>query len=353
MPSEFLPRFDKIKARMKSLVKEGDFTSQEDIAREILKKWWQAYSEGWEHGVGTRRGSKPPSPHTQNCNARWTKFAKGDYLQNTQGWKMVAEVLNVELFEIVDSFKNSAGSRTFLPSPNMPGEIPLHRLGAISVADPSPNAGQNTVYADAEREQTIGLSVRVNFGSIRNEDFYSEDGEYIANATAEASIVYVVIKTESPEVRVLSGLGVSSGEVVIGNIVCRFGLELEGHIDFELRPLKGAATLAGISEVLTDLAVVQGEFGRDDWVGLYIKPGGLQLPIITFDGEKSSMAGKHLTIREQIKRQVLKRGIELLIVGEENQDTTVLSRRFFMRKIFDENLQCGLSKAENSRPMQK
>ena len=228
----------------------------------------------------------------------------------------------------------------------MPGRTPLIDLANVDVSEPSPIQGANAVYGNQDRRQAIGLTVRPSFGTLRDEELIDPNGTLLAIADLEVSYANIIIFTADEDIAVLSGIGLN-GEEKRGSITCQYKGTDGRQTVFEVRPVKveheGASphphrmTLAGISVGLANLAAIEGKFTQEDWVGVGLKTGGLEIVSFYYPEQSKSDEKDTYSLKDQIKRQVLKRGIQI----EENESSRgeihLASKKYFMKRIFDEN----------------
>ena len=224
--------------------------------------------------------------------------------------------------------------------PAMPGEqVSLTRLANLDVAAPKALKGANAVHAELNRRQPIGLSVKPIFGTLREEELYDPDGKLLAIADIEAVSAYIMIETSDPYVEVLAGMGVDGEELVIGTIVCRYQGRINGRVQFEIMAVRtdsaNRTTLAGTSQTLSGLVDLEGVFDEDDWIGIGIDRAGLDIVKLSLISGDEDVTSGRLSLESQIKRQVLKQGIELMPESELRQDVRLAAKWYFMKRILE------------------
>ncbi len=145
---------------------------------------------------------------------------------------------------------------------------------------------------------------------------------------------HVIVETNDQHMDVLNGAGFDGEKCFAGNLNCRYGGEHNGRLSFEIAAAKAGTTLAGSSLTIENFVELEGEFNKDDWVGIGIETGGIQ--ILEF-AEGNGAPSAKLDLRSQIKRQVLNRGIILDNDGSGHHGIRLTARRFFMKRWLDTN----------------
>lgn len=342
MNDQIKPRAAAIRACTDELLKAHKHLSREKIAHAILQRWHDehyATKSGWSHGIGKKSGGKPPDPNPKqgNCNAAWSAYVNGSRPQNLEGWRMAAEVLKVPLETIVELQYQQGEEAPHVVFSSAPGEAPLSRLGNLDVSAPNPKKGGNRVHTDDDREQALALSVRPIFGTQRNEDIFDPDGNLLATGDFEICYAYILIDTADPNMSVMGGVGVNTDEVSMGGITIRYLGKEDGRILFEIAACKPRTTLAGTSQTVMDLVTLDGVFHREDWIGVGIDKGGLQIVRLNINDADSDESKAAPSLRNQLKRQILGRGIDLQTEGNSLTETKLTARRYFMMRVYDES----------------
>lgn len=250
---------------------------------------------------------------------------------------MAAKILNAPLETIVELQDRHTEDTPNIVFPSAPGEAPLSRLGNLDVSAPNPKRGGNRVHTDDDRVQALALSVRPIFGTQRNEDIFDPDGKLIATGDFEIFYAYILIDTADPNMSVMNGVGVNTDEVSIGGITIRYLGKEDGRILFEIAACKPRTTLAGTSQTVMDLVALEGVFHKEDWIGIGIDKGGLQIVRLNVDDADANDTNAAPSLRNQLKRQILSRGIDLQTEGNSVNETKLTARRYFMRRIYDES----------------
>ncbi|MEP3845547.1 MAG: hypothetical protein ABJM43_09420 [Paracoccaceae bacterium] len=265
--------------------------------------------------------------------AAWAKYEDGTHPQNHQGWCLVAEVLGVAVTEIVEAQPVSPEQRTVIKFQSSPGETPLHRLANLEVSAPTPLKGRNTINTDEGERQPLALSVKPIFGTLRNEEISDPDGKLLASANIEVTYAFIVVETKDDFMDILDATGFDGEVNVSGVMNCRYGGENENRNYFEISAASARGSLAGTSLTLDNFIELEGVFNRDDWIGIALEAGGLQL--MEFSTGIVGETGD-LDLRSQIKRQVLNRGLVIGSTHEEQHKLRLTARRYFMRRHLDD-----------------
>lgn len=332
------PNTKALRQRMSDICAAGPVRKKKQLVAAIFQRWSEEDANdasSWRHGSGKRTNAKVPNPDQKNPLAAWAKYEDGTYPQNFEGWSMVAEILSLDVSEIIQ--KEAQGSTETLGSNavfrSMPGEAPLFRLANLDVLAPSPMKGRNAVNTDQGVRQALALSIKPIFGTLRNEVLHDSAGNLIATANVEAVYAHVVINTVDQNMDVLDGIGFHGEYDCAETLRCRYGGEREGQVFFEISPASSKKSLAGTSLTMENFVALEGEFRSEDWIGVGFESGGLQIQEFSSDDQAPS---SKLSMREQIKRQVLNQGINLGNTEEGVHNIHLSARRFFMKRAFED-----------------
>ncbi|TQM92415.1 hypothetical protein [Roseinatronobacter monicus] len=354
MTNRVYPIHGAIVAQMKKLTNEGyHYTTKESIAYAILQRWHAEHHDagsGWTHGIGKKAGP-PPDPSRENRHAAWARYYadNGSTPQNIGGWRMAAEVLGIEVEKIVTFSDSSPSKPDDFPTvyPRMPGETPLFELANLDVAEPYPIKGANVVFAEDDRRQDIGLSARPTFGTLRDEELSDPDGNLLAVADLEVTYANLIVHTADEHMSLLGGIGID-GEEERAGLICRYNGpgQDDKKIHFEVRLAESKDesqptrlrrdTLAGMSVELSNIVELRGKFTQDDWIGIGIKTGAIQIVSFEFLAPSEENTQNVYSFKSQVKRQVLKRGLELDENDGSHRRIRLASQKYFMKRIFDE-----------------
>lgn len=332
------PNSTAIEQQMAALISTRVFKTKTCIARAIFDRWRKAHLSKevpWQHGTGKVNNRDLPDPDQKQPLASWSAYVKGMREQNLDGWKMVADILQVSVQKIVETQQPEASEGRAFYSQSAPGEGPLSKICNLDISKPFPRNGANAVSDIEDRLQAIALSAKPIFGTLRDEEIYDPDGNLIAEADVEATRVSVLIRTVDPHMDVIDGIGVEGGEVTKGSVKCRYLGNQDGFFEFELSAEDEIETLAGTTQTLDDLVALEGKFNRDDWIGLEVARGGLQivrLAEVEFDGPQTGIDSK---LRNQLKQQILSKGIVFDSEEMPSRKSAVAVLKYFMRRVFD------------------
>jgi len=310
----------------------GPFRSKKQVVVAIFKKWRAADKDensDWRHGSGKKSNLQSPDPDQPNPSSTWSKYEEGTSPQNYQGWCMVAEVLGVDVEQIIEPAKEPKLDVPTDVFQTMPGDVPLHRLANLEVSSPTPLKGRNTINTEAGVRQPLAMSIKPIFGTLRNEGLYDQNDNLLATANIEAIYAHVIVETEDKNMDVLDGIGFNGEQVLADVLKCRYVGESNGRLYFEVSAARTSKTLAGISPALPNFVALEGVFNKEDWMGIGIEKGGLQILEFSKDGDAPT---SDLNLRDQIKRHVLSRGIDLGNSDGSNHNIHLTARRFFMKR---------------------
>ncbi len=195
-----------------------EFRERNDVARAIFFAWKTTHLskiDPWFHGNAKKKNHHPPNPEQLNPYSALTNIAK-DGIQNYHGWEIAANVLGVDIADILQKkpFGNEAISSIGVGM--VPGDFPLDRLANIDVFKPNPRGGMNLVSLEADKRQTLSFDVRAIFNTIRNEPLYDADGQLIATADMELDYAYLIVQLSDPTAVLKRGTGVDGGRVAVG-----------------------------------------------------------------------------------------------------------------------------------------
>lgn len=339
MSKKVTPNSAAIEKQMSVLISAGEYQTKTCIARAVFDVWREAHNSeevSWRHGTGKVNNRDLPNPDQKQPLPSWSAYVKGRREQNLEGWKMVANVLQVPVQKIVDTEQRATASDRVFYSQSAPGEGPLSKLCNLDISKPFPRKGANAVSDLEGRVQAIALSAKPIFGTLRDEEISDPDGNLIAEADVEATRVNVLVKTVDPHMDVIDGIGFEGGEVVKGSIRCRYLGNQDGYFEFELSAETEIETLAGTTQTLDELVALEGTFHRDDWIGLEVERGGLKIVRLVETDVDAVPAGIDRALKNQLKQQVLSRGI---VFDNQNQPSgrknAIAVLKYFMRRVFD------------------
>lgn len=334
--SKIRPRTEAIRLRIDAACRSGPLRSKKEVAHAILKKWHDEHNSlenEWSHGSGKRINARAPNPDQINPQATWAKYEDGTYPQNHLGWRMVADILGVSVAEIVDFEPTSQEQSGVGRFQSAPGEAPLHRLANLEVSAPRPLKGRNTIDTDTDARQPLALSVKPIFGTLRNEEILDPEGKLLASANVEVAYAYIIVDTNDEFMDVLNGAGFDGETTIAGMLSCRYGGEHDGRNYFELSAKNVRGSLAGTAPTLEDFIELEGIFNKDDWIGVAVESGGLQLREFSTGAERPH---EDLDLRTQIMRQILNRGLMIEKTENEQHTLKLTARRYFMRRHLQE-----------------
>ena len=191
------------------------------------------------------------------------------------------------------------------------------------------------MYLEHSRTQAIDLSIKPIFGTLRNEELLSPSGDILAICDVELSYAYVVIEATDVNMGIIDGLGVNGDEVLVGSIYCRYLGAENGRILFEVSPGRSRRSLAGTAQTLKNFVAMEGVFHESDWIGIGIDSGSMLIVSLKSSDLERSETGNSAILRSQIKREILRRGINSQIQNSGARDSTVAARCFFMKRVPD------------------
>jgi hypothetical protein len=333
------PKSAEIEKQMFALISAGEYKTKTCIARAVFDVWRKAHNSeelSWRHGTGKVNNRDVPDPDQSQPLSSWTAYVKGGREQNLDGWKMVANVLQVPVHRIVEIERRSMTSERAFYSQSAPGEGPLSKICNLDISKPFPRKGANAVSNLEGRLQAVALSAKPIFGTLRDEEVYDPEGNLVTEADVEATRVNILVKTVDPHMDVIDGIGFEGGEVVKGSIRCRYLGNQDGYFEFELSAEAEIETLAGTTQTLDELVALEGTFHRDDWIGLEVERGGLKIVRLAETDTDVAPTGIDRELKNQLKQQILSRGI---VFDDQEQSSSRKSAiavlKYFMRRVFD------------------
>jgi len=337
------PKTKAIRSRINAAIQEGKFSCLDNVARTILKRWHKEHyssETSWIHGSGKKTNGHPPNPEQANVSSCLSRYINGTTAQNVEGWKMVAELLDVGLEDIVEwpsvVSGRELGQNGTRGIAMASGPLPLSKLANVDVYRPWPSEGGNRVHLDSERQQAIALSARAMFNTIRNEEFCSDDGALVAEADIELTYAYLVVRVADPSVEILAGIGMD-GRMELGKTQISYIGTQDDLVFFEIAPSVEGESLAGIAQLMDNFVELKGRFDRADFIGAAFEGNGIRLAKLHFPepvvGEKSI---KTRPIGQSIKKQILARAIALSSCSNPSDEKMLTVKRFFMETIVDD-----------------
>ena len=159
----------------------------------------------------------------------------------------------------------------------------------------------------------------------------------MATGDFEVRYAFIVVATDDPNMGVLAGVGVDGEQVSQDGITYRYLGKEDGKVLFEISASKPRTTLAGTAQTVTDLVTLEGNFNKEDWIGVGISNGGLQNVRLNLNSAETVDADTTPSLQNQLKRQILSRGIDFRSPENPHQNTKLTARRYFMKRLFDES----------------
>ena len=340
MAERITPKTEAIRAYIGLLVgTRSRFSSRNELAEEILKKWNSSHyndADGWTHGLGKKAGVKPPAPKFEDCYAGFSKFINGQSRQNLRGWEMVAEILGVHVSKIVEISSGQGEGATNAKSKFgallTPGELPLMKLANLDVFAPEPLEGANRVHPEPESRQSIALSARAIFNSIRDEEFTTPEGVLVAQADIELSYAYLVVHVSDPKIEVLNCFAMT-GRQNLGDIQISYMGTEENCVVFEITPRQNGASLSGIAQFIEKLVEFRGCFKRSDYLGAGFDSNGIRLQNLRLAPTSGANETEKRPITRSMKEQIIRRGMALSQRALSKDKKLLAVKRFFMESV--------------------